>query len=49
MSEPPPATILNVNDDEPTRYIVSRILRGADYGVVEAATQREFERHSRTS
>ncbi len=32
------ATVLNVDDDEPTRYAYSRLLRRAGFNVVEAAT-----------
>src|SRR4051794_11297945 len=35
------ATILNVNDHEQTRYMVSRILRMAGYEVVEAGSGEE--------
>ncbi|HET7217516.1 MAG TPA: response regulator [Vicinamibacterales bacterium] len=33
-----PGTILNVNDHEAQRYVVSKILRNAGYRVIEAAT-----------
>jgi PAS domain S-box-containing protein len=33
--------VLNVNDDEANRYMVTRILEGAGYSVVEAADGRE--------
>ena len=36
-----PGTILNVNDDEPQRYVVSTILRNAGYHVLEASTGLE--------
>jgi signal transduction histidine kinase len=32
------ATILNVNDHEPTRYMITRILRGSGFHVLEAGT-----------
>src|SRR5581483_5899489 len=41
MAEQPPLTILNVNDDEPTRYALSRILRQAGFAVREAANGSE--------
>lgn len=41
MAEPPPLTVLNVNDDEPTRYALSRILRHAGFAVCEAGTGAE--------
>jgi PAS domain S-box-containing protein len=41
MPEAPPTTILNVDDNEPTRYARSRILRQAGFEVVEAATGPE--------
>jgi two-component system, sensor histidine kinase len=34
----PPATILNVNDDEVSRYLTTRVMRLAGYQVLEAAT-----------
>lgn len=40
MSEHRPF-VLNVNDDEANRYMVTRILEGAGYRVVEAANGRE--------
>jgi len=36
-----PGTVLNVNDHEPHRYLVSKILRNTGYRVLEAATGRE--------
>ncbi|HEX2569573.1 MAG TPA: response regulator [Polyangia bacterium] len=41
------ATILNVNDHEQTRYVVSRMLRLAGYEVLEAATGEEALRVAR--
>ncbi|HZI09821.1 MAG TPA: response regulator [Myxococcus sp.] len=38
MVEPRLATVLNVNDDDANRYLVSRILEMAGYRVLEAAT-----------
>ena len=36
-----PATILNVNDREQSRYVISRMLRNAGYRVIEAETGAE--------
>lgn len=41
MSQPPPATILNVNDNEAHRYAFSRILQRAGFAVKEAKTGEE--------
>lgn len=41
MSQPPPATILNVNDNEAHRYAFSRILMQAGFAVKEAKTGEE--------
>ncbi len=41
MSQPPPATILNVNDNEAHRYAFSRILQLAGFAVKEAKTGEE--------
>ncbi|WP_341528945.1 response regulator [Nostoc sp. UHCC 0302] len=38
MSNHPPATILHVDDNETTRYIVTRMLRNEGFIVMEAAT-----------
>src|SRR5262245_50953559 len=42
-----PATILNVNDDEATRYIITRILQREGFHVVEAANGGEALRMAR--
>jgi signal transduction histidine kinase len=42
------ATILNVNDHEQTRYLVTRMLRGAGYEVLEAATGEDALRLAQT-
>jgi PAS domain S-box-containing protein len=36
-----PSTILNVNDDEATRYLLSKMLKSGGYAVAEAATGAE--------
>jgi len=41
MSEAPAASILNVNDDDATRYAVTRTLQRAGFAVVEARTGAE--------
>ena len=41
MTESTVPKILNVNDDESTRYIVTRMLQRAGYIVIEAATGRD--------
>ena len=41
MTQRKPTTILNVNDHEQTRYMVSRFLRMAGFDVVEAANGEE--------
>ena len=46
---PPPATILNVDDNDAGRYAKSRILRAAGYEVIEAGTGREALRLARES
>lgn len=46
MSEPKPL-ILNVDDDEASRYAVSRILKQAGFNVIEAATGTEALRQVR--
>jgi two-component system, sensor histidine kinase len=38
VEQPIPATVLNVNDDEASRYLISRMLQLAGYRVLEAAT-----------
>lgn len=48
MSEEPKAVILNVDDDEASRYAVSRILKQAGYEVIEAATGQEALRQVRS-
>lgn len=41
MSSPPPAVILNVNDNDAHRYAFSRILQQARFRVIEAKTGEE--------
>jgi two-component sensor histidine kinase len=41
MSQPVPDTILNVNDNEPSRYATTRILHRAGFKVLEAGTGEE--------
>ncbi|MDC0712141.1 response regulator [Stigmatella sp. ncwal1] len=41
MAEPFTATILNVNDDDATRYVASRILEMGGYRVIEASSGNE--------
>ncbi|HET9451656.1 MAG TPA: response regulator, partial [Aggregicoccus sp.] len=41
VEQPIPATVLNVNDDEANRYLISRMLQLAGYRVVEATTGLE--------
>jgi CheY-like chemotaxis protein len=41
MSDAPELTILNVDDDDASRYATSRILRQAGFEIIEAATGAE--------
>jgi DNA-binding response OmpR family regulator len=41
MPDPAPIIVLNVNDDEPIRYALTRMLRQAGFQVIEAATGQE--------
>jgi PAS domain S-box-containing protein len=41
MSLPPSATILNVNDEDPSRYLITHALTRAGFRVVEATTGAE--------
>jgi two-component system, sensor histidine kinase len=45
----PPATILNVNDRDQNRYVVTRMLRNAGFHVLEAATGAEAIECARAS
>ena len=38
---PGPGTVLNVNDHEQQRYVVSKMLRNAGYRVIEASAGLE--------
>ena len=37
----PLATVLNINDDDTIRYVLSRMLKSAGYGVIEAANGQD--------
>src|SRR5690349_16465175 len=41
MAQAPPATLLVVDDNAPSRYATSRVLRGAGFAVLEAASGQE--------
>ena len=41
MAQSPPATLLVVDDNAPSRYATSRVLRGAGFTVLEAASGQE--------
>lgn len=45
----PPEIILNVNDNEPGRYVTTRILKGAGFQVIEAGTGKEALRLARSA
>jgi PAS domain S-box-containing protein len=44
---PPPSTLLNINDDDANRYVLTRMLRSAGYRVLEGATGAEALRLAR--
>jgi two-component system, NtrC family, sensor kinase len=44
-----PAVVLVVDDTEPQRYAVARVLRGAGHTVIEAGTGKQARHHIKTS